>query len=474
MEDELEDRILYQTYVSHMRILSRFAVGFPLNGPLNYLLRICRVYLLRPEVLICGVILCLLLVYLQAVEVWSRGLMGRLQYSLSRQNNPNKNVFIITQSSAERQSWELKSSSSAAYAIQGRRPRMEDRFIINENINDTGVALFAIFDGHGGEFAANYAKEFLIQNLFNRVVDIKNIASGKSPKITLDPCQPNDSEKKDAEKPPASPLLTNRNKMKKTLSVAEDALNKSTNVTDPELLKKLDSLQRPITKEVRPCKPVGKSPVIPSESYLDGSGKIDYGKLLTDEVLAADRLLVEKAKKTIDVAGTTALIGILEGTRLVVANVGDSRGVMCDSKGNAIPLSFDHKPQQMRERKRIKEAGGFIEFNGVWRVAGILATSRAMGDYPLKDRKLVIADPDILTFELNDHKPLFIVLASDGLWDTFSNEEAVAFIKDRLDEPHYGAKSITLQSYYRGSVDNISVIVVIFKDNQLKVASFTK
>jgi hypothetical protein len=31
----------------------------------------------------------------------------------------------------------------------------------------------------------------------------------------------------------------------------------------------------------------------------------------------------------------------------VVANVGDSRGVMCDSKGNAIPLSFDHKPQQV-------------------------------------------------------------------------------------------------------------------------------
>lgn len=91
--------------------------------------------------------------------------------------------------------------------------------------------------------------------------------------------------------------------MKKTLSVAEDALNKSTNVTDPELLKKLDSLQRPITKEVRPCKPVGKSPVIPSESYLDGSGKIDYGKLLTDEVLAADRLLVEKAKKTVCIVG---------------------------------------------------------------------------------------------------------------------------------------------------------------------------
>lgn len=59
---------------------------------------------------------------------------------------------------------------------------------------------------------------------------------------------------------------------------------------------------------------------------------------------------------------------------------------------------------QVRERKRIQDAGGFIAFKGVWRVAGILATSRAMGDYPLKDKKLVIANPDILTFDLNDHK----------------------------------------------------------------------
>lgn len=114
----------------------------------------------------------------------------------------------------------------------------------------------------------------------------------------------------------------------------------------------------------------------------------------------------------------------------------------------------------MRERKRIKEAGGFITFNGVWRVAGILATSRALGDYPLKDKRLVIADPDILTFNLSDHKPQFLILASDGLWDTFSNEEAVSFIKERLGEPHFGAKSITLQAYFRGSLDNITVIVI--------------
>lgn len=137
--------------------------------------------------------------------------------------------------------------------------------------------------------------------------------------------------------------------------------------------------------------------------YID-NGKINFGKMISDEVLAADYKLVEIAKKTMNVAGTTALIAIMDGTKLIVANVGDSRGVMCDVKGNAIPLSFDHKPQQVRERKRIQEAGGFIAFKGVWRVAGILATSRALGDYPLKEKNLVIADPDILTFELADHK----------------------------------------------------------------------
>ena len=117
---------------------------------------------------------------------------------------------------------------------------------------------------------------------------------------------------------------------------------------------------------------------------------------------------------------------------------------------------------QIREKQRIKKAGGFISFNGVWRVAGVLATSRALGDYPLKDRNLVIAEPDILTFDLDKMKPKFMILATDGLWDAFSNEEAVAFVSERLDEPHFGAKSLVLQAYYRGSLDNITVMVVNF------------
>ncbi|KAK2531024.1 Ppm1l [Columba livia] len=163
--------------------------------------------------------------------------------------------------------------------------------------------------------------------------------------------------------------------------------------------------------------------------------------------------------------GTTCLIALLSDKELTVANVGDSRGVLCDKDGNAIPLSHDHKPYQLKERKRIKRAGGFISFNGSWRVQGILAMSRSLGDYPLKNLNVVIPDPDILTFDLDKLQPEFMILASDGLWDAFSNEEAVRFIKERLDEPHFGAKSIVLQSFYRGCPDNITVMVVKFRNS---------
>ncbi|KAJ3657223.1 hypothetical protein Zmor_016239 [Zophobas morio] len=475
MEDELDDKILYQTYVSHMKLMSRIAWGLPLNiSPLAYTShawRLLKVYMLKPEIIIFGTVVLFMLMYMQALDVWSRNLLGRLQYTINRgAKSKAEKLSLFTGGDPGKASWEMKVGPYAAYAVQGRRPKMEDRFVVNDNINNTGVALFAVFDGHGGEFAANYAKEKLVQSLYNRVIEIKDLIAGKA--VTCE--EQGDDEKKDPEKPVTPSLSERRKSFRKTSSTTDECIKGAKEITDFELLSKLDNFPRAITREVRPSSRPQSFKKIPSSSYYDKSGVVNYGKLLTDEVLAADQRLLETAKKTMDVAGTTALIAILEGSKLVVANVGDSRGVMCDSRGNVIPLSFDHKPQQMRERKRIKEAGGFVTFNGVWRVAGILATSRALGDYPLKDRKLVIADPDILTFDLKDHKPMFVILASDGLWDTFSNEEAISFIKERLNEPDYGAKSLTLQSYYRGSLDNITVIVINFRDNAFSFHSTEK
>ncbi|KAI5743907.1 protein phosphatase 1L [Diaphorina citri] len=460
MEDELEDKIFYQTFVAHMKILSKFTLGVPINtGQINYLWRIIRYYILKPEFIVLGILLVFLFIYLEAVDIWSRSMLGKIQLSIFRQSSSaDKWQQVLPLDDITRFSWESQKGNVAAYALQGRRSKMEDRFVINENIDDTGVSLIAVFDGHGGEFAANFARDNLMTSLNDKVIELKKIIAQGLHKL-YPMYTPN--------KPPPSPRPSQKSpkpSLRKNATTDECSGTKnssSSQITDPELLSRINSLSRPITREVHNTS--NTSSVVETveiSSYIEVNGKINYIKLVTDEVLLVDQRIVENAKKTYDVAGTTALIAILEGTRLIVANVGDSRGVMCDSKGNAIPLSFDHKPQQMRERKRIKEAGGFIAFNGVWRVAGILATSRALGDYPLKDKKLVIADPDILTFDLSDHKPQFLILASDGLWDIFSNEEAVNFIKQRLGEELFGAKSLTLQAYYKGSLDNITVIVI--------------
>lgn len=66
------------------------------------------------------------------------------------------------------------------------------------------------------------------------------------------------------------------------------------------------------------------------------------------------------------------MIALLSDKDLTVANVGDSRGVLCDKDGNAIPLSHDHKPYQLKERKRIKRAGESVAPPLPWRKSTVL------------------------------------------------------------------------------------------------------
>ena len=67
---------------------------------------------------------------------------------------------------------------------------------------------------------------------------------------------------------------------------------------------------------------------------------------------------------------------------------------MASVRGHAQLLSFDHKPNHERELKRIKAAGGFVEFN---RVNGNLALSRALGDFNFKRNEQRSAEEQIVT-----------------------------------------------------------------------------
>ncbi|KAJ1260651.1 hypothetical protein BS78_10G249400 [Paspalum vaginatum] len=177
-------------------------------------------------------------------------------------------------------------------------------------------------------------------------------------------------------------------------------------------------------------------------------------------------------------AGSTASTAILVGDRLVVANVGDSRAVICRGGDEfhfvyaanlfnimlcgSIAVSRDHKPDQSDERQRIEEAGGFVMWAGTWRVGGILAVSRAFGDKLLK--QYVVADPEIKE-EVVDSSLEFLILASDGLWDVVTNEEAVGMVKPILDSEQ-AAKRLLAEASQRGSADNITCVVVRFLEQR--------
>lgn len=147
MEDEFEDRVLYQTYISHMKLLSKYGVGLPLNTAfLSYIWRLLKLYVVRPEIILLSAILCILILYLQTLDVWSRGIYARLLLSMTKSKE-----IISGEKPYGGQSWELREDNTGVYSLQGRRLRMEDRFVIQQDINNTGISLFAIFDGHGGE-----------------------------------------------------------------------------------------------------------------------------------------------------------------------------------------------------------------------------------------------------------------------------------------------------------------------------------
>nr|AIG56423.1 secreted protein [Achlya hypogyna] len=145
--------------------------------------------------------------------------------------------------------------------------------------------------------------------------------------------------------------------------------------------------------------------------------------------------------------------------RLVCANVGDSRAVLYGRDLASDVISVDHLPDTAAERRRIESSGGFVAMEGVWRVMGQLAVSRTLGDRHL--RQYVSFDPSITHVNLPVN-PGFIVVASDGVWDTVTNDDAGRFVDERLDRDdlYEIAQDLVIEAYVRGSADNMLALVI--------------
>lgn len=198
-----------------------------------------------------------------------------------------------------------------------------------------------------------------------------------------------------------------------------------------------------------------KDGLISSPTIIENNIKTLFKKL--DDDITKQFATNEKFESTNFVSpGSTCTMLYLNKTEyehvLYCANVGDTRGILVSKTGHT-RITYEHKPSDDFENKRIKSNGGVI-FGG--RIFGQFSLTRAFGNIPLK--KWVIADPFIKKINITENDK-YAVIASDGIWEVISDEEC-----NNICLEHTSAKSICEElvntAIARWSKDNISCIVV--------------
>jgi len=168
-----------------------------------------------------------------------------------------------------------------------------------------------------------------------------------------------------------------------------------------------------------------------------------------------------------DKSGSTVVCVLISPSNIYFANCGDSR-VVLSRNGKLAFSTQDHKPINPIEKERIQNAGGSVM---IQRVNGSLAVSRALGDFEYKNvpskgpcEQLVSPEPEIFV-EDRSADDEFLVLACDGVWDVMSNEELCDFVRNRMQttsDLDYICNLVIDTCLYKGSRDNMSVVVVAF------------
>ncbi|CAA7406261.1 unnamed protein product [Spirodela intermedia] len=179
--------------------------------------------------------------------------------------------------------------------------------------------------------------------------------------------------------------------------------------------------------------------------------------------LRTDREFLEKQ----GAGGTCCVTAVINNGDLVVSNAGDCRAVISRG-GDAEALTSDHRPSREDERARIESLGGFLDHcGGLLRLQGSLAVSRGIGDRHLK--QWVTAEPETTVTKIGPDSE-FLILASDGLWENVSNQEAVDLARPSCVDSSgrlsllSACRSLADLSISRGSNDDVSVMIIRLRD----------
>jgi serine/threonine protein phosphatase PrpC len=328
-------------------------------------------------------------------------------------------------------------------------------------------SIFAVFDGHGGDFAAKYAAKHFVRVL-------TSLSTFQSYARLYHESKQQRNGEDDA---PKSEQEVTAFKMK-LFGLLEQSLRNAFYEIDNELLatcRQPDFNSNGNNSRKRSIAHVGNdNSQQPNTTVMPTHGQSIH-QIVRDivqrgEVDRDDNSLGEDphSESGCGTSGTTAVVVLITPTQVLCANAGDSRAIFSKANGHIIPLSYDHKPSDEYELSRIVNAGGFVSND---RVNGDLAVARGLGDFRFKlnehlppDLQKVTALPDVIVLNRSLEEDLFIFVGCDGIWDVCSNSDLVENILTIFKE---GEASLGLVCeelmdvcLNKGSKDNMTALVV--------------
>jgi serine/threonine protein phosphatase PrpC len=239
------------------------------------------------------------------------------------------------------------------------------------------------------------------------------------------------------------------------------------------------------------------------KTTLPGAVLGDMGLLDSKPEEALDKALLfvnsELHRSLFDdsLSGTTACVVLLDGDRIVVSNVGDSRAVL-GKKGQggglvAEDLSHDQTPFRDDEVERVKKMGARVltldQMEGVkdpevkcWTVESECdgdpprlwvkdgyypgtAFTRSLGD-SVAESIGVTAEAEHVVHQIQKDEDVYVILATDGVWEFIPSQKAVDMVSKHTDMfeavEELASESYRLWLQFERRTDDISVILLKF------------
>ena len=312
----------------------------------------------------------------------------------------------------------------------GSNSPIEDRFVVGTSAN-LGVSLFSLIDGHKG----GRCSHFLQKHILRYIVSALHQAASLPQKTDLE-------------------IILDMNMSLNFRSKSEDASRHDNTLP-------LDHAT------IEKCL---------KESFVHLDSDISEAALADIKLVLSGHSFTTEMKERVMTAieGACAIAALVQHQDVFVANTGDCRVVvgqkLPDGRWQAVPLSHDQNAHNEDEVGRLKSSHTGEENTVIIqdRVLGSLMPFRTFGDVDFKWEKkylegivqvwpnyltppYVIAEPVVTRHEIQK-SDRFMILASDGLWEKISNEDAVNVVVQSM-KGAVGKNKSWFSTFFKGGRD---------------------